>query len=130
MPLAALPLIATIATLASAIQNAILLHFPGWMKLGAAARRDRGPAAAGQRMLTGLALMASLGASLVPGGLLVLGVVMVQRAIDVPFFALELPALAVLGSLPIAGASTLVIWLAARAWDRLDPSQEMFDSEP
>jgi hypothetical protein len=124
-PLAALPVVASVALLSVSVQNLVVLLFPTWARLGRDRARDRGAAAAGQRMMAFVGLAGVMAIALLPGCALVALIVLLQRAAGIPFMALELPPLALVVALPMFGASALLTWFGARAWERLDPSAEM-----
>lgn len=118
-------LLAVPVTLVSlALQNVGALALPSWMPLGPQ-RRRRGTAFTGQNILLFLAHMLGLALAALPGAVLAVAAFFVQRLAGVSFHVLELPLLALLGSLSLWLALWLLLRLGGSLWERLDPSQEL-----
>lgn len=114
------------ALLSIAVQNLAALVLPGWVGLGM--ERRRGTSMIGQNLLLGIGhllaiLLASLPAALAVGAVLAL----LHFGLDLRFTLWELPLLAVAAALPLLLVTGVVVHLAAGAWDRLDPSQEILE---
>jgi len=123
MILGALPLAAAAASLSSAVQNLAVLLFPGWIRLGR--ERSKGAAAFGQNLIVAWILMLALAIGLMPGFLVVGGILLAHGLLEIPFLAWEVPLLGILAALPLALETGLVVWGAGRLWQRLDPSGEI-----
>jgi hypothetical protein len=118
---------ACVALLSITLQNFAALTLPAWIT----SRRSRQPRSVmtGQRLLLFLAHLLGLVVALVPAALLVGAVVLVQRLLGADLRLAEAPPLAVLACLPILAAVAVLIRLAARRWERLDPSRELLGEE-
>ena len=119
-----LPLAAAVACLSATLQNLLALLWPSWIQLGQ--RRNGSAAHIGQGMLTGLGLLLALAVSLLPGGLLVGGWLVLQlRVADIPLMAWQLPLLGATAVMPLAVIVGLLTRFGGVLWDRLDPSAEL-----
>jgi hypothetical protein len=121
--LGALPLAAAAASLSSAVQNLAVLLFPGWIRLGR--ERSKGPAAFGQNLIVAWVLMLALAIGMLPGLLVVGGILLAHGLMEISVVAWEVPLLGILAALPLALETGLVVWGAGRLWQRLDPSGEI-----
>lgn len=106
-----------------AIQNVAALGLPSWIPLGP--QRRRGTAMTGQHILLFLGHALALALAALPGALLVGAVLFAQTAAGVAFHVLELPLLALLGSLSLWLAVWMLVRMGGALWERLDPSQEL-----
>lgn len=120
-------LLAVPVTLVSlALQNVAALGLPSWIPLGS--QRRRGAAMTGQNVLLFLAHVLALALATLPGALLVAGILFVQMASGLSFHVLELPLLALVGSLSLWFVLWILVRLGGSMWERLDPSQEMLST--
>lgn len=120
-----LPLAAAVSFLSSALQNLAILFVPAWMTHGA--DRIQGMAAFGQRMVFSVALSVALFIALIPSVLLVAAAAGVQWWLEIPWSAWAFPLWAVLAAAPLFGLGWLIVQVAGRLWERLDPSQEILE---
>jgi len=120
-----LPLAAAVCFFSSAIQNLATLFVPAWM--AHTADRHRGVAMFGQRMLFSAALGLALFFALIPSALLVGAAAGAQWALSIPWSAWAFPLWGMLAAAPQFALGWLIVQLAARLWERLDPSQEILE---
>lgn len=115
-----------LALLSIAIQNLAALMLPGWVGLGM--ERRRGTSMIGQNILLGIGHLLALTLATLPA-LLALGAVLalLHLVLDLKFMLWELPLLAVVTALPLLLVTGVVVHIAGKAWDRLDPSQEILE---
>ena len=118
----------SVALVSIAVQNLAALLFPGWVSLGM--ERQRGMSMMGQNLLLSIAhllamLLAALPAVLLAGTVwAVLHLLLGLGATTI----WELPLLALAAALPLLLAAGLLVRFAGQAWDRLDPSKEIFEA--
>ena len=120
-----LPMAAAASFLSSSLQNLAAVVVPAWM--ASTADRRRGVAAFGQRLVFTTALGLAFLLALIPGGLLVGAAALGQNMLGVPWSVWEFPVWGVLGALPLFAVGWLIVRVAARFWERLDPSQEILE---
>ena len=120
-----LPLAAAASFLSSALQNLAILFVPAWMAHGV--DRAQGMAAFGQRMVFSVALSLALFVALIPSALLVAAAVGVQWWLGIPWSAWAFPFWGVLAAAPLFSLGWLIVQVASRLWERLDPSQEILE---
>jgi cadmium resistance protein CadD (predicted permease) len=120
-----LPLAAAVSFFSSALQNLATLFVPAWM--AHSADRSQGVAAFGQRMLISAALALALVLALIPSALLVGAAAVVQRWLGIPWSAWAFPVWGVLAAAPQFALGWLIVKVAGRLWERLDPSQEILE---
>jgi hypothetical protein len=120
-----LPMAAAVSFFSSALQNLATLFVPAWM--AHSADRSHGIAAFGQRMLFSAALGLALLLALIPSALLVGAVAGVQWWLGIPWSAWAFPLWGVLAAAPPIALGWLMVQVAGRLWERLDPSQEILE---
>ena len=120
-----LPMAAAVSFFSSALQNLATLFVPAWM--AHSADRSQGLAAVGQRMLISAALGLALLLALIPGALLVGAAAGVQVWLGVPWSAWAFPFWGVLAAAPELALGWLIVQVAGRLWEQLDPSQEILE---
>jgi hypothetical protein len=120
-----LPMSAAVSFFSSALQNLATLFVPAWM--AHSADRGQGVAALGQRMLFSAALGLALLLALIPSALLVGAAVGVQWWLGIPWSAWAFPFWGVLAAAPQFALGWLIVQVAGRLWERLDPSQEILE---
>jgi hypothetical protein len=120
-----LPMAAAVSFFSSALQNLATLFVPAWM--AHSADRSQGVAAFGQRMLFSAALGLSLLLALIPSALLVGAAAGVQWWLGIPWSAWAFPFWGVLAAVPQFALGWLIVQVAGRLWERLDPSQEILE---
>jgi hypothetical protein len=120
-----LPMAAAVSFFSSALQNLATLFVPAWM--AHTTDRSRGVAAFGQRMLSSAALGLALLLALIPSALLVGGAAVIQWSLGIPWSAWAFPFWAVLAAAPLFVFGWLIVQVAGRLWERLDPSQEILE---
>jgi len=81
----------------------------------------------GQRMLFSAALGLALFFALIPSALLVGAAAGAQWALSIPWSAWAFPLWGMLAAAPQFALGWLIVQLAARLWERLDPSQEILE---
>ncbi len=118
-----LPLALGVSAVSTAVQNLAALLFPGWVRLGAV--RQKGAARFGQNLLVTWVLFLAVVIGVLPGLALAGAVVAVQWLAGLRLTAWELPILGVVAALPLLVEAAGLIWAAGRAWERLDPGQEL-----
>lgn len=124
--LGVLPVLAAVTCLSAALQNLLVLLFPGWVHLGN--DKQQGAAAFGQNMLMffGLGLAGIL--CLLPAALLIGAIVLLQMfVLGVPVTAWEIPVFGIIAATPVFAAVALILRTGGRVWERLDPSQEILE---
>jgi hypothetical protein len=114
-----LPMAAAVSFFSSALQNLATLFVPAWM--AHSTDRSQGVAAFGQRMLFSAALGLALLLALIPSALLVGAAVGVQWWLGIPWSAWAFPFWAVLAAAPQFALGWLIVQVASRLWERLDP---------
>ena len=122
----ALPVVLALTCLAAALQNLLVLVFPGWIQLGS--KKQQGAAAFGQNMIMffGLGLAGLL--CMVPASLLIAVILAIQWfAFGLPLVAWEFPVLGVVAATPVLAAAALIVRGGGRVWDDLDPSREVLE---
>lgn len=120
------PLLAAMTCLSATLQNLIVLLFPGWVQLGNA--KQQGAAAFGQNMLMffGLGLAGLI--CLLPAGLLIGAIVLLQRfAFGIPVTAWEFPVFGIIAATPVSAVVAVIVRAGGRVWERLDASQEILE---
>jgi len=120
-----LPAAAAVSFFSSALQNVATLWVPAWM--AHSADRSQGVAAFGQRMVLSAALGLALMLALIPSALLVGAAVGIQWRLGIPWSAWEFPLWGVLAAAPLFAFGWSFVQVAARLWERLDPSQEILE---
>jgi hypothetical protein len=120
-----LPMAAAVSFISSALQNLATLFVPAWM--AHSADRSQGVAALGQRMLFSAALGLALLLALIPSALLVGAAAGVQWWLGIPWSAWAFPFWGVLAAAPQFALGWLIVQVAGRLWERLDPSQEILE---
>ena len=120
-----LPMAAAVSFFSSALQNLATLFVPAWM--AHSADRTQGVAAFGQRMLVSAALGLALLLALIPSALLVGAAAGVQWWLGIPWSAWAFPFWGLLAAAPQFALGWLIVQVAARLWERLDPSQEILE---
>ena len=120
-----LPMAATVSFFSSALQNLATLFVPAWM--AHTADRTRGVAALGRRMLSSTALGLALLSASIPSALLVGAAAGVQWWLGIPWSAWAFPLWGVLAAAPLLALGWLIVQVAGRLWERLDPSQEILE---
>jgi len=120
-----LPMAAAVSFFSSALQNLATLFVPAWM--AHSADRSQGVAAFGQRMVFSAALALALLLALIPSALLVGAAAVVQWWLGIPWSAWALPIWGVLAAAPQFALGWLIVQVAGRLWERLDPSQEILE---
>ncbi len=122
----ALPLVLALTCLSTALQNLLILLFPGWMQLGG--NKQQGAAAFGQNMIMffGLGLASLL--CMLPAALLIGIIIAIQwYAFGVPIVAWEFPVFGIVAATPVVAAAALIVRAGGRIWDDLDPSREVLE---
>ena len=119
------PMAAAVSFFSSALQNLATLFVPAWM--AHSADRSHGVAAFGQRMLFSAALGLALLIALIPSALLVGAAAGVQWWLGIPWSAWAFPFWGVLAAAPQFALGWLIVQVAGRLWERLDPSQEILE---
>jgi hypothetical protein len=109
----------------SALQNLATLFVPAWMAHGS--DRSQGFAAFGQRLLFSAAFGLALFLALIPSALLVGTAVGLQWWLAIPWSAWAFPFWAVLAAAPLFVLGWILVQVAGRLWERLDPSQEILE---
>ena len=120
-----LPMTAAVSFFSSALQNLATLFVPAWVAHGA--DRSQGVAAFGQRMLFSAGLGLALLLALIPSALLVGAAAGVQWLLGIPWSAWAFPLWGVLAAAPQLALGWLIVQVAGRLWERLDPSQEILE---
>ena len=120
-----LPMAAAVSFFSSALQNLATLFVPAWM--AHSADRSQGVAAFGQRMVFSAALALALLLALIPSALLVGAAAVVQWWLGIPWSAWAFPLWGVLAAAPQFALGWLIVQVAGRLWERLDPSQEILE---
>ena len=120
-----LPMAAALAFFSSAAQNLATLFVPAWM--AHSADRSRGFAVFGQRLLVSAALGLAVLLALIPGALLVGAAAALQWWLRGPWSAWAFPFWGVLAAAPLFALGWLLVQVAGRLWERLDPSQEILE---
>jgi hypothetical protein len=120
-----LPMAAAVSFFSSALQNLATLFVPAWMVRSA--DRSQGLAAFGQRMLFSTALALALLLALIPSALLVGAAGGIQWWLGIPWSAWAFPWWGVLAAAPLFALGWLIVQVAGRLWEGLDPSQEILE---
>jgi len=124
---ALVPLAAAVASLVAALQQAALLAFPGWFRLG-----PHGPqtaSALGQNLIGGLALILALTIGLIPGALAVGLILLAEYLAGFALSTWQYPLLAALAALPVFFEAGLLVVAGGRLWAKLDASREALGAE-
>lgn len=119
-----IPVVLALTCLSAAVQNLLVLAFPGWVQLGH--DKQKGAAAAGQNiiMVLGLGLASSL--CLLPAALIIAIIVALQTLVfDLPVVGWELPVFGIIAATPVFAVVALIVRVGGRVWDKLDPSHEL-----
>jgi hypothetical protein len=116
---------AAVSFFSSALQNLATLFVPAWM--AHSADRSHGVAAFGQRMLFTAALGLALLVALIPSALLVGAAAGLQWWLGIAWSAWAFPFWGVLAAAPQFALGWLIVQVAGRLWERLDPSQEILE---
>ncbi len=122
----ALPVVAGVALVSSAMQNLLVLLLPAWLAHGPDA--NKGIAAFGQRLVLSTGVFLGFLLALVPGALLVGLAVLAQWGLGLGWTAWIVPLWGVLVAGPMFVETWLLVTASARLWDDLDPSQEVLDT--
>ena len=127
LAISAMPISVALTCLASALQNLVVLLFPGWIQLGAG-KRAQGAAAFGQNMIAFFGLSIAMLLSLLPAAIIIGILLLIQVLLfDVPIVAWEFPLFGLIAVVPVLAAVALVVRAGGRVWDRLDPSREVLE---
>ncbi len=122
----ALPLVLALTCLSTALQNLLILLFPGWVQLGS--NKQQGAAAFGQNMIMFLGLGLASVLCMLPAALLIGIIVAIQWFIfGVPIVAWEFPVFGIVAATPVLAAAALIVRTGGRIWDNLDPSREVLE---
>jgi hypothetical protein len=124
--LGVLPLLAGATFVSSAMQNLMVLVAPAWMAQGPDA--NRGVAAFGQRLVVAMGVFLGFALALVPSAVLVGLAALAQWALGIGWTLWVVPLWGLLAAVPLIAESWLLIGIAARLWEALDPSEEVMDS--
>ncbi len=127
LAISAIPISLALTCLTTALQNLVVLLFPGWMQLGVG-KRAQGAAAAGQNMIAFFGLAIAMLLSLLPAAIIIGVLLLIQVFLfDVPIVAWEFPLFGVIAAVPVLVAAGLIVRAGGRVWDRLDPSREILE---
>lgn len=120
-----LPLVAAVSFLSSALQNLATVFVPAWSVT--TADRTQGIAAFGRRMVFSWAMMFALLLAMIPSAILVGGAALIQRSLGISWSAWAFPLWGVLAAAPVFFGGWSMVHVAARLWERFDPSREMLE---
>ena len=127
LAISAMPISVALTCLAAALQNLVVLLFPGWIQLGTG-KRAQGAAAFGQNMLAFFGLSIAILLSLLPAAIIIGILLLIQVfLLDVPIVAWEFPLFGLIAAVPVLVAAGLVVRAGGRVWDRLDASREVLE---
>jgi hypothetical protein len=121
-----LPLLAGAMLVSSAMHNLMVLVVPAWMAQGPDA--SRGIAAFGQRLLLATGVFLGFALALIPSAALVGLAALAQWALGIGWTFWTVPLWGLLAAMPLLVESWLLVGIAARLWEALDPSEEVLES--
>ena len=81
----------------------------------------------GQQVLLGVGRLIVMAVGVLPGAVVVGLIALAHRLLEIPFYSVELPILALILAAPLAVETWLLVLFCARTWDRMDPSRDLLE---